>query len=149
LRPAVGNVPKVLAPVAGRPFIDHQLDYLKNQGVTDVVLCTGYGADQVAEHCGNGRRWDLRIRYSREKYPLGTGGAVKCASPLIGSGPFLVLNGDSFAGADLGRLLNLHGVWAAAVTLAVVEIPDRARFGAVSLAGDGAVTRYAEKGLQG
>src|SRR5262245_52364369 len=132
LRPLVGDLPKALAPVAGRPFIDHLLDYLRRQGVTDVVLCTGFGAEQVATHCGDGSAWDVRLRYSPEPCPLGTGGAVRHAQQYI-TGPFLVLNGDSLVRVDLTRLLAHHLDKGARITLALIEVADRLRFGSVTL----------------
>src|SRR5262245_12477385 len=91
LRDVVPGLPKVLAPVGGRPFIDHLVRYLSSFQIADLVLCTGYAAEQVVGYCGDGSRWGVRVRYSHEQQPLGTGGAVKHAEALIGSAPFLVL----------------------------------------------------------
>src|SRR5690606_14922656 len=75
LRPAVGDRPKVLAPVAGRPFLDHLLTHLARQGCTDVVLSTGYLGEMVEAFAGDGASWGIGLRYAREPEPLGTGGA--------------------------------------------------------------------------
>jgi NDP-sugar pyrophosphorylase family protein len=149
LRPAVEGIPKVLAPVARRPFIDYQLAFLKSQGIIDFVLCTGYGAAHVEEYCGSGTRWDIRLRYSRESEPLGTGGAVKNAQGLPRSNPFLVLNGDCFVAVDLGHLVALHSERQSLVTLALVEVADKSAFGAVTLAEDWTVRAFNEKGASG
>jgi NDP-sugar pyrophosphorylase family protein len=149
LQPVLGALPKVLAPIAGRSFLDFQLSFLRGQGLADVVLCTGHAAEQVEGYCGDGSRWGLRVRYSRETQPLGTAGALKHAQPLIRSNPFLVLNGDSFVGADLAQLIRTHTIHAAALTLAVAEVADLARFGAVKLGHDDAVTAFGEKGHAG
>jgi NDP-sugar pyrophosphorylase family protein len=149
LRSVLGTLPKVLAPIAGRPFLAYQLSFLRGQGLTDVVLCTGHAADQVEACCGDGSHWGLRLRYSREPRPLGTAGALKHAQSLIGSNPFLVLNGDTFVGADLARLVRDHTASDAALTLAVAEVADLARFGAVTLDPDGRVTAFGEKGRSG
>jgi NDP-sugar pyrophosphorylase family protein len=88
-------VPKALVPVAGRPFLDHQLLGLCEQGVCEVVMCVGHFADQIRAHIGDGARFGLRVRYSEDgPAPRGTGGAVRRALPLIGAGCF-VLYGDS------------------------------------------------------
>ena len=87
--------PKALVPLAGRPFIDHQLEGLYAQGVREVVMCVGHFADQLRDHVGDGARYGLRVRYSEDgPTPLGTGGAVRRALPLVGDGCF-VLYGDS------------------------------------------------------
>lgn len=149
LRPVVGGLPKVLAPVAGRPFLHYLLDYLRDQGACDILLSTGYGAEQVAASCHDEASWDVRLRYSRETELLGTGGAIKHAEAAIGSDPFLVTNGDSLVRADLSRLLAFHAARDARITIALVEVPDKDRFGAVRLAGDGAITAFDEKGAGG
>jgi len=149
LRSVLGALPKVLAPIAGQPFIAYQLSFLRSQGLTDVVLCTGHAADQVETCCGDGSRWGLHLRYSRETRPLGTGGALKQAEPLICSNPFLVLNGDSFVGADLAQLVPTHTSHGAKITMAVAEVADLSRFGAVTLGEGGIVAAFGEKGRGG
>jgi NDP-sugar pyrophosphorylase family protein len=89
------SIPKALVPLAGRPFIDHQLAGLFAQGIREVVLCVGHFADQIREHVGDGQRFGLRVRYSDDGPTLrGTGGAIRRALPLVGDGCF-VLYGDS------------------------------------------------------
>jgi NDP-sugar pyrophosphorylase family protein len=149
LRPALGRVPKVLAPVAGRPFLDYQLDYLQSQGIADVILCTGHGADRVEEFCGSGARWGARIRSARETTLLGTAGAIKNADRLALSDPFVVVNGDSLVAAELGGMLTGHRQRRPLVTVALTEVPDRSSFGAVVLADDGTVQSFEEKGGAG
>lgn len=145
LRPVVGNVPKVLASIGGRPFLYNILQYLHNQSQCDVVLCTGFEADQVAAYSGDGFQWGIRIRYSSEAEPLGTGGAIKHAQPLINSDPFLVLNADSLVNVDLSSLLGLHSQNRAKITIALTPVSDSSRFGSVELDKHGAVSAFGEK----
>ena len=96
LRPITDTLPKALVSVAGRPFILRQLDYLKDQGFRQVVICTGYRAGQIEEVVGDGSICGLNVAYSEDgEKLLGTGGAIRKALPLLGS-EFLVLYGDSF-----------------------------------------------------
>ena len=95
LEGVVTGIPKVLAPVCGRPFLSYLLDQLQAAGVREVVLCTGYRADQVFETFGT-RYEELSLRYSSESRPLGTAGAIRQAVGLVGAERFLVLNGDSY-----------------------------------------------------
>jgi len=100
MRPATEKVPKSLLDVAGKPFVAHQLEYLRTQGVRDVVMCVGYLGEQVQEVVGDGSDWGLRVRYSPDgRKLLGTGGALRKALPLLGE-HFFVLYGDSFLPAD-------------------------------------------------
>ena len=82
--------------VAGRPFIAHQLNLLSRQGITDVVVCTGYLGEQIESYVGDGAKFGLRVRYSRDgDKPLGTGGALRRALPMLGE-RFMVMYGDSY-----------------------------------------------------
>ena len=80
LRPLTYEIPKVLVPVAGRPFVDWLLDALPRDVFDEVLLLTGYLGEQVEEYCGKGERYDLRIKYSREPEPMGTAGALRHAA---------------------------------------------------------------------
>jgi NDP-sugar pyrophosphorylase family protein len=96
LHPLTATVPKALVPVAGRPFVAHQLDLLASQGIARAVLCVGHLGEQIRELVGDGRRFGLRVEYSFDgPLPLGTGGALRQALPLLGEGCF-VLYGDSY-----------------------------------------------------
>jgi MurNAc alpha-1-phosphate uridylyltransferase len=96
LRPMTAQVPKSLLAIAGRPFIFHQLELLRTQGVEHVVLCVGHLADQIRAQVGDGEGLGLTISYSYDGGQLlGTGGAVRKALPLLGQ-DFFVLNGDSY-----------------------------------------------------
>lgn len=96
LHPITRKVPKSLVDVAGKPFIFHQLDYLRQQGITHVVLCLGYLGEQVEEVVGDGSAFGLEVNYSWDGPSLlGTGGALRRALPLLGE-QFFVFYGDSY-----------------------------------------------------
>lgn len=90
-----GDRPKALVQIGGRPFLDVQLSWLARDGVRDVVLCVGYGAEAIRAFAGDGAAWKLRVRYSEDgPRALGTGGALVRALPLLGDA-FLTLYGDA------------------------------------------------------
>src|SRR2546426_1133852 len=95
LWPLTKEIPKPMAPVAGAPYLEHQLRYLAGQSIVEILLLTGYLGDQIENYFGDGAGFGLRIRYSREAAPIGTGGALRQALPLL-SPEFLVIYGDSF-----------------------------------------------------
>lgn len=140
---------KVLWPVAGRPFLELVLSTLARRGTRRVVVSTGFLAEEVERHCGDGSRWGLTIVPSRETTPLGTGGAVRLAARIVRSDPFLVLNGDTFIDADLDALLSAHAARRAAATILLARVDDAARFGSVHLGEDGRVEGFLEKGVGG
>ena len=96
LRPITEKIPKSLVEVAGKPFICHQLDYLRGEGINSIVLCVGHLGGMIHEVVGNGSRWGMQIRYSEDgEELLGTGGALRKALPMLGEA-FFILYGDSY-----------------------------------------------------
>lgn len=144
LRSVVPDKPKVLAEVAGRPFLEYLLEKLADEGIQNVVLCTGFKAEQVEERFGNHFQ-NLRLSYSREIDPLGTGGALRLALPLCQSSTLLVLNGDSFCDAAIEPMFQRHSQQAARGTLMLVKTDDVARFGSVRCDAQERITAFEEK----
>ena len=96
LKPITEKVPKVLVPVAGKPFLAHQIKLLREQGIRRAVLCVGHLGEMVQREFGDGRAHGIRLDYSFDGPALrGTGGALRQALPLLG-GSFFVLYGDSY-----------------------------------------------------
>ena len=143
LRPLTHTVPKVLVPVLGRPFLEFVLADLARQGFGRFVLSVGFLAEQVQAHFGDGHRLGYQVEYAQEDEPLGTGGAIAHALPLL-SDPFVVVNGDTLLQLDLAAMLRLHKQQGEAVTLAAAWVPDRGRYGALGVT-DQRVTRFEEK----
>jgi N-acetyl-alpha-D-muramate 1-phosphate uridylyltransferase len=101
LHPLTQQLPKALLPIAGRPFIFHQLEWLKREGIRRVVLCVGHLGDQIQAAVEDGRTWGLTIEYSFDGPDLlGTGGALRQALELLGD-EFFVVHGDSYAACSL------------------------------------------------
>jgi NDP-sugar pyrophosphorylase family protein len=144
LQPVVADRPKVLAPVAGRPYLTHLLDQLADASASDVVLLTGYRANQVKGVLGDSYR-GMRLRHSVEPSPLGTGGAIRHALGLLASQRVLLLNGDSYIEVDLGALLERHDERNADVSLVLCRVNDTSRFGRVELDGEDRIVRFEEK----
>lgn len=148
LRPVVGERPKALAAVAGRPFLAILLEWLARAGARRVVLCTGYRGDLVRQELGD-RFGPIDLVYSREDQPLGTAGALRLAYPLLDSELALVLNGDSFCQVDLAAMLDWRAAKAAPALMLLTWVEDAARYGRVELDPDGVVTAFREKQPQG
>jgi NDP-sugar pyrophosphorylase family protein len=113
------HLPKPMVPVAGRPYLEHQLAELRHQGITDILLLTGYLGDRIEAHFGDGCRFGVRVRYSRERTPQGTGGALRDASGLLAE-EFLLIYGDSFLPIDYREVVRRLADDPAAVGVAVV-----------------------------
>lgn len=147
LRSVVASTPKVLAPIGDGSFLELLVRQLRSQGVRQLVMCTGYLADQVESRFGDGKKWDVSIEYSKEEMPLGTAGALKLAQRHVENVPeFLVLNGDSYLEIDFHSLLSFHRAHSDAVaTIAVVRVEDAGRYGTVKVQSNDRVNGFAEK----
>jgi NDP-sugar pyrophosphorylase family protein len=146
LRRVVPDRPKVLADVGGRPFLAYLLDALAERHVRRVVICTGYRAGQVREALGSTFR-GMALAYSQEETPLGTGGALRQALPLLASDDVLVMNGDSYCRVDVGEFLRFHRSLPhpPVASIVVVQVRDAGRFGRVLFDRSGRITAFEEK----
>ncbi|AIR89126.1 N-acetylmuramate alpha-1-phosphate uridylyltransferase MurU [Pseudomonas cremoricolorata] len=104
MRPLTLHTPKPLLPVAGQPLIEYHLRALAAAGITEVVINHAWLGQQVEDHLGDGSRFGLRIAYSPEGEPLETGGGIFQALPLLGSAPFVLVNGDIWTDYDFTAL---------------------------------------------
>jgi len=145
LRALHPDVPKALAPVAGRPFLDWQYDWMKRGGVNAFHLAAGYKADRI-EHWASSHP-DTVV--SKEPQPLGTGGALKFIERHVHGDPFIVVNGDSLSPAlDFQQLVMTHknrSNGGKSLTMAVTRIEQAGRYGTVEINGDGRITQFLEK----
>jgi NDP-sugar pyrophosphorylase family protein len=146
LHPIVAGRPKSMAQIGGRPFLAYQLDLLRSQGFTEIILCTGYMSKVIEEHFGDGGDFGVQITYSVEGKPLGTAGAIKHAAHLV-DGSFLVLNGDTYIQADLRDLTHFHQDRGALATIGLSRVGDPSRSGLVQVNDRGQVVRFTEKGI--
>jgi NDP-sugar pyrophosphorylase family protein len=149
LRSVVSDRPKPMAQAAGRPFLEHQIEWLARSGVHHVVLCVGYLHDHVQRYFGDGRDFEVALHYSVEQEFLGTGGALKLAQPFVHD-TCLVLNGDSWLDVDLAALLRTHRKHqtedvSTAGTLVLTEVPETRDFGSVRLDASGRILQFVEK----
>ncbi len=145
LRAVVSDVPKPLAPVAGRPFLHWLLDGLARQGIARVILATGYMGDVIHEILGDTHA-GMTLVHAREETPLGTGGAFWAGLRLAEEERVFVLNGDTWLGAPLAPLA--AEAPQADLVLAVHPVPDRARYGTVRIEGN-RILGMDEKGQSG
>lgn len=143
LQAVVSDRPKPLATIQGRAFLDLLVDDLLQQGLRRFVLCISHRREQIVEHFQSRR--DAEFLFSEETSPLGTGGAVRHALPLIASNPFLLLNGDSWCQVDFASLLAFHESRGAQASIVVTAARGRKDGGNIELATDGRISAFREK----
>jgi NDP-sugar pyrophosphorylase family protein len=144
LQSVVSDRPKVLADVAGRPYLAHVLDRLACLGVPSVVLSTGYMAEAVEQAIG-ATHGAMPVQYARESTPLGTGGGALLAASRVDAPWFLVLNGDSWCETDLAAFVEAVPE-DCGMGMLLTRVDDVSRYGAVRLGTDGRVESFCEKG---
>ena len=141
LAPLTDTTPKPLVPVAGRPFIEHILEFLRAGGIEEVVVNLHHLGQRIADHLGDGRPFGVDVRYSWEDPILDTGGGIKRAEPLLAGEPFVVVNGDSLLEVRLADVVAHHEARSAIATMAVRPDPEAARYGLVEVDGTDRVRR--------
>jgi len=141
------GLPKALAPVAGKPFLDHVLQKLHSAGLRRVLLCIGVHAAALMERYRSGLIDGLEMGFSEEGEPLGTGGALQHAQTAMGGSDatFLLLNGDTFLDINVDEFLGQHLHTAASITLALVKVENESRYATVQVNASGQVINFAGK----
>ncbi|NJP06705.1 MAG: NDP-sugar synthase [Chloroflexaceae bacterium] len=144
LRPLTCNTPKPMIPLANRPFIEHMLLRLQEQGIEEVILAVRYLADQFRETLGDGSRLGLRVHVMEEAEPMGTAGAVKNVEHML-DGDTFIFNGDILTDLDLRAMLAFHQSKGSKTTIALTPVDDPTQFGLVEMNTENRVQRFLEK----
>ena len=147
LRSVVPDLPKPMAPVAGRPFLAWILDRLVDADFERAVLAVGYRHEVIRDHFGEAYH-GMALYYSIENTPLGTGGAIRLAADHVTASEVFVLNGDTYLVLDYRAMLAAHRQSASRLSVAVCSVPDVSRYGALEL-DSGHVHGFLEKGRTG
>ena len=149
LRPVLPSLPKVLAPVGARTFLDILLDRLAGFGASRVILALGHLAGEVKNYLERYPRADMTVLSFVEPEPLGTAGAIRFVRPQIQSDTVMILNGDSLVDADLCAFVAAHRAAGLEGTLLCARVPDTARYGTVAFDMEGRIAAFREKTGEG
>ncbi len=145
LRSVVADRPKPMADICGKPFLQYLLEMLRDKGITEVIFALGYMGEMIEEYFQDGSTLGIKIRYSYEKEPLGTGGAIRNALPKILEEEVLVLNADTYFPMDYEGLLRFHQENDGDFSLATRVVEDISRYGAVRRDAAGRILAWNEK----
>ena len=145
LRSVVSDRPKPMADICGKPFLQYLLEMLRDKGITEVIFALGYMGEMIEEYFQDGSAFGLKIAYSYEEEPLGTGGAIRNALPKILEEEVLVLNADTYFPMDYQGLLRFHQENDGDFSLATRAIEDISRYGAVRRDPAGRILAWNEK----
>lgn len=145
LKEIIKDVPKPMAPVGSRPFLEYLVLQLVKWGIKEIIFSVGYNKNVIKSYFCNGEKFNARITYSEEDKPLGTGGAIKNAFGLIDDKEFIVMNGDSFLDLNFNDFISFHKKQNAIATIGLTCVNDISRYGMVEIDGKGEITRFTEK----
>jgi NDP-sugar pyrophosphorylase family protein len=143
LKPYTLSFPKSLVPVGDYPIIEIILRQLAQMRSSEVVISTGHLSELIMAYCGDGSKWNLKIRYVREEVPLNTAGALKLIPGLQDN--FLVMNGDILTDLDYGKFFQTHLDKKSAASIAAYPRESKIDFGVLDIAADGTLANYIEK----
>ncbi|MEF3306727.1 NDP-sugar synthase [Paenibacillus sp. GYB003] len=144
LRPLTEQLPKPMALVANRPWLEHLIVQLKDQGIRNFVIALKHYPDQIRNYFGSGEKLGVSIRYAVEETLLGTAGAIKNAERYLDE-RFIVVNADIVHAIDLLPLLEFHNGHGGAVTIGLTEVDDPSHYGVVEQDKYGRILRFVEK----
>jgi mannose-1-phosphate guanylyltransferase len=145
IRPVLGDLPKILAPIAGRPYLVYLLDWLRRFGARRVVLGLGHRAEAVLNHMKVHPADPIEVTTVVEPSPLGTAGAIRYARDVLWSDPVLIMNGDSFTDAHLCAFVDYHNTSEATGSILCADVDDAGRYGRVDLDSSGRIQGFIEK----
>jgi NDP-sugar pyrophosphorylase family protein len=146
LRSLINDIPKPMAPIKEKPFLEYLVLQLKKQNIKDIIISTGYKGNIIKSYFQDGGNWDINIEYSEEGKPLGTGGALRKAGELIDDEQFIVMNGDSYFDIEFKQLISFHEDKQAVTTIGLAYVETLERYGHVEVGNNGEITEFIEKG---
>lgn len=147
LRSAVSEVPKLMAPINGKPFLEYQIEYLIKHGFRDIILCVSFLKEKIMDYFRDGSKFGAKIEYGIEEEPLGTGGAIKNVEGLV-SESFFVLNGDTYPLFDITGLVRFYYGKNKYYCLGIITLASHMKSkdkGTVELDKNGKVIAFSEK----
>lgn len=144
LRPAISELPKPMAPVRDKPFLEYIFLWLIRFNLKKIVLSVGYMAQVIESYFGHEFR-GIPVEYSRESYPLGTGGAIMTALHYTETVNVLVVNGDTYFPIDINSFFSFHSISGSMITVALKRMTDFDRYGAVEIDMKGNIVHFREK----
>lgn len=144
LRPLTNNIPKPIVPIGNEPFLLRQIHSLKQAGIKDIILSTGYQPLAIEKALGDGSAWGVRLKYLVESKPMGTAGAYKFAEQFLKTST-IVLNGDILTDIDLKSVVAQHKKFKSTATIVLTPVDNPSMYGLVEVGNENRVLRFLEK----
>jgi mannose-1-phosphate guanylyltransferase len=144
LQPYTFFIPKPMLPLGNKPLLEHIVEWLKDAGISEIVVCVSYLHRTIEDYFEDGGRFGVEIEYARSERPLATAGQLKTAEKLL-DGSFVCVYGDSVYEFNLSKMIRQHNESKAFVTMAVLQYSTKLRYGFIDVNGQDRVTAWREK----
>lgn len=145
LQSVINDIPKPMAPIAGKPFLEYIISQLKSHAIHDIILSVGYQKESIISFFSTGSKWDVNITYIQEAMPLGTGGAIREALESIHDQDVLVMNGDSYINVDLTHYIKWHFKNNCIASIIIAKVNNTSRYGTVEIEREDRIVNFKEK----
>lgn len=145
LRPLTDTIAKPMIPIVNKPVMEHVIELLARQGIRDLYVNVHYKADEIVDYFGNGKRWNVDLKYSHEEELAGTAGGLKRLESFFHKDSFLVFSSDLLTNIDLEPMIAFHKKRRALATIALTRVEETSNYGIVKLDGSGRIAAFQEK----
>ena len=144
LQPYTNSLPKPMLPLGEKPILEHLIEWIKKNGVKEIVLCVSYLRKKIEDYFGDGKRFGVKIEYAISKKPLATAGQLKTAEKFIDD-TFVCLYGDSIYNFSLKNMISDHKRKKSTVTMSLYDYKFNMKYGVIDTTNTGRVTAWNEK----
>jgi len=144
MRPLTYVVPKVMLPIGGKPLLEHMVRYLKEHGITEVIVCVAYLKTHIMDYFKDGKNLGVKIRYAEAEMPMGTAGQLKTAEKHV-SDTFLAMNGDIITSLNIRKLIKLHSMKGGIGTISLKKFDVQVPYGHIELDKNAVIQKFTEK----
>ena len=144
LRPYTKSLPKPMLPLGGKPILEYEIEWVRKNGIKEIVLCVSYLRNKIEDYFGDGEKFGVKIEYAISKKPLATAGQLKTAEKFIDD-TFVCLYGDSIYNFSLRNMIKHHKKSRANVTMSLFDYRFNLKYGVIDTKKSGQVTAWNEK----
>ncbi len=144
LRPYTKSLPKPMLPLGGKPILEYEIEWVRKNGIKEIVLCVSYLRNKIEDYFGDGKKFGVKIEYAISKKPLATAGQLKTAEKFIDD-TFVCLYGDSIYNFSLRNMIKHHKKSKANVTMSLFDYRFNLKYGVIDTKKSGQVTAWNEK----
>lgn len=144
MRPLTYVIPKAMLPIGGKPLLEHTIHYLKEHGITEVIVCVAYLKTHIMDYFKDGKKLGIKLKYAESDMPLGTAGQLKTAEKFV-SERFIAMNGDIITSLSIRKLVEFHEKTHGIGTIALKRFEVAIPYGHIEMDSNSTIKKFVEK----